>query len=85
MGQNWQQKIHKRTSKKGKTFLAGRKKKFDQKKTAARAQAQKQAAAAKQQAREEAAQAKKEGAEEFRKSDVEVSYMGASVRKRPTK
>ena len=63
----WHQRAHKRISKKGKIFVAGRKKE---------AQAQ---------ARRQAAQAKKEGVEEFHKSDLEVGYAGATVRKRPTK
>jgi len=64
---NWHQRAHKRMSKKGKVFVAGRKKE---------AQAQ---------ARRRAAQAKKEGVEEFRKSDLEVGYAGATVRKRPSR
>jgi len=85
MGQKWHQKIHKRTSKKGKKFIAGRRKKYDSRKIAAKRQARKTAEVASTHAQAEAEQVKKEGKEEFRKSDLEVSYMGASVRKRPTK
>jgi len=70
MGKQWVQRLHQRTSAKGKKFFAGRKK---------------NTAAARAQARKKAETAKRKGVEEFRRSDIQVGYAGTTLRKRPSK